>query len=630
MAAPKWQAATLYETGAIVQPASATSPLPAPIVNPNFQSNADGWILPAEFSYDGGVSYSGGGGSVRFNNGLSGYHLFLADDPIPCSPGQSITFSCMCQQGATSKGFLALNALLYFFDASDNYVGSAPGTVINDGSGGAWHKSQGTGVAPAGTAYARLGAAGNRIGENHPAWVDNFVWNHVIPGTIPGLVFRAVQPTVGLSGSSEPVWPTVNGVQVVDNEVTWEALFATRVEWTAKPLFKSGATEPSWPTTIGGVVQDNTINWTAVTREITDPNCPRSKVAFILASKVFAVDDDIVRFCATLNAKDWTTENDAGFLATGLQAANANEMAVLNQYRSNLVAMNADGFQAWVADPDPERMTVLDQLPGIGSIYNQAACAVANELFVLTAVGVRTITIAAGAENLAAGDIGEPIDPLVQAAISVLESTGLPVRSTWYPGLGQYWLALPGQGRDGIERGVTTVYVHTARKGGGSWSMYQFPFEVRGFAQLNNYLYMLCSDMDAAGVQVGNDYVVRVQRTRVTDAGIDAFGNWENRDFPGEVEWLFIDTSAPGMTGELEAVDVVCTGQAPTFDVGYDQTHPEIHTEGYLLPTDTLPGCPYAYPVSAPTMAPRLRFAGGQAWSVQSVLLYFNPVGDQP
>lgn len=193
--------------------------------------------------------------------------------------------------------------------------------------------------------------------------------------------------------------------------------------------------QPAWPTDMGALVQDGTINWRAVPRRVEDERCPRTKVVAIVASKVFAADKDIVRYSATANPLDWSTADDAGYLPTGLQQANSNDVAVLAPYRANLAPMNASSFQNWQVDPDPASMALLDQMDGIGSVWPKAAIPVANDLFYLSQLGVRTIGIANAAENLASGDVGAPIDILVQEALRVAAANGSKVVGTYYPGV---------------------------------------------------------------------------------------------------------------------------------------------------------------------------------------------------
>ena len=242
----------------------------------------------------------------------------------------------------------------------------------------------------------------------------------------------------GTSGATEPVWPTGVGATVVDNEITWEAVTVDSVTWEASSVLTSGAVEPTWPTEPGSFVSDNNIAWELTPMRIEDEFCPHTKVVAIAASKVFAGDTDIVRFCATLNARDWTAEDDAGFLPTGLQQKSQVGVDAMGVYRGNLAVWSASTFQVWQVDPDPASMALLDAMEGIGSMHQQAVQPVSDDLFFLAALGVRTVAIAEGTNNLATGDVGVPIDPLVQAEANEVDVE--PVAS-YYPGAGQFWLA---------------------------------------------------------------------------------------------------------------------------------------------------------------------------------------------
>jgi len=85
-------------------------------------------------------------------------------------------------------------------------------------------------------------------------------------------------------------------------------------------------------------------------------------------------------------------------------------------------------------------MQILDALP-IGSTYEKAVSPVMNDLLFLTQLGVRSIGISAVSSNLNAGDIGSPIDPLVQDALKIAGQYGQEPFSFYYPAEGQYMLA---------------------------------------------------------------------------------------------------------------------------------------------------------------------------------------------
>lgn len=443
MAAPFWQAGTLYLPGDLVQPITQPPPNNPQVANGNFAGGAAGWTFSGAAGYVATGGYGGGAAARLPGNQPDGVAVNNTQLVVPV--GGQLTATSMIAQGASSAGRTAGWTEIRWFDGLNTLLQTDKGNVVDDGSGGAWHQSKVTATAPASAAYARAAIhLTSDAGHNDQILGDNLSVSGASAGLPEGLVYKAVQAESGTSGSGEPAWPGILGQQVIDNEVIWEAVTTSRVTWTASPRYVSGSTEPLWPTDIGAMVQDGTINWKAISRRVDDEKCPRTKVVAIVASKVFAVDKDIVKYSATANPLDWSTVDDAGYLPTGLQQANSNDMAVLAQYRANLVALNASSFQNWQVDPDPASMAILDQMDGIGSQWQKAAVPVSNDLFYLSQLGVRTIGIANAAENLASGDVGAPVDVLIQQAMLYAERTNSTPLATYYPGSGQYWLAFPG------------------------------------------------------------------------------------------------------------------------------------------------------------------------------------------
>lgn len=435
MAAPVWTPGTLYLPGDLVQPLTAPAVTSTSISNAGFETgDLTGWTAT------GGAAITAGGYSGSYSvqfTGSSGVER-VTHDAVAVTPGTSITASCMYGQGAADRNQNTGGVFLRWLTAGDVLIDEDVGNLVGTSSSGGWKQSQVTAIAPETAAKVQIGCLSNRT-HSATSGCDAFGWNYAVSALPAGLIYKAVQAEPGHSAETEPVWPPTLGLTVVDNEVTWEAVATSRVTWTASPLFVSGTVEPDWPTDPGERVVDNTIAWECVTRQITDEHCPNTTVVAIIAAKVLAVDGDVVRHSAAGNPLDWTTARNAGFLPTGLQQANASDFAVLAPYRNNLTCFNAHCFQHWQMDPDPELCAQLDQLDGVGSTWKWSAVAVSNELFYLTAAGVRSIGIAVGAQNLAAGDVGEPIDELVQAALAA----DVQPRATYYPGMGQYWLAFP-------------------------------------------------------------------------------------------------------------------------------------------------------------------------------------------
>lgn len=437
MTTPYWTPGTIYLPGALVQPRTAAPAPTAAVDNPGAEVGAlTDWAATGA----GAWSVSAVGpktGSFRFNWAGTGAGYLENDTHIPADVGQVVSITAAINPiSGVGLGYVTIA----FYTAANAFISavdSPPSGDVGDG----WYSRTVSAIAPATTDYALV-----RLKVSGTAGVigfDDVAVSYPGGSVEAGLIFKAIQALSGTSDSIEPTWPTTLAGTVVDNDITWEAVNTARVIWQASPIMESDTVEPTWPTTVAQRVTDLTVSWETLSRRVEDVNCPNSDVVAIIASKVFAVDEDIVRFSATTRPLDWTTPDDAGYLPTGLQQANSNNMAVLGAYRSNLAAFNASSFQNWQVDPDPAAMALLDQMDGIGSTWQGAVQAVANDLFYLSQLGVRSVGISAGAENLASGDVGMPIDPLVQDAIAVAVANGSRIVSTYFPGAGQYWLAFP-------------------------------------------------------------------------------------------------------------------------------------------------------------------------------------------
>lgn len=454
--------------------------------NPNFNLGATGWQLTTAASIEnlpgfngawiGQIAHPGSGDAVQT-------HTIANTATAPVTPGQSVTvagymrgfqFDFNIQFG----GPFALPSIgIRFRNASEDVIQETFG-AFSAATSVAWRRGEHTAIAPAGAVDTQLVFRGIVNTGSNTLSFDAATWN-AVSTTEPSefLAFRAIQASGAFSGGSEPTWPGTVGGTVVDGGVTWEAFIANRVQWTAFPLLRSGATEPDWPTTPGASVVDGTIAWEAINGQVRDPRCPNTKAVAIASSKVFAVDDDIIRFSATVNPLDWSSQDDAGFLPFGLQTYGSNPAAALGLYRGNLVVFNSQGFQMWQVDEDPVNMALLDAVP-VGTTYQACLQPMSNELFLLTDLGVRTIGIAGASTNLQADDVGKPIDTLVQEALRENEEPF----ALFYPAAGQYWLVF------GNEAFVLTI--NGTSRSDRSWTRYIFPFPIEDWTLQENDLYL--------------------------------------------------------------------------------------------------------------------------------------------
>ena len=494
-----WKGGTNYAPGAVVIPTSNQGAFVNAIPNGDFEggSGVGGWTFTdpggtIQWAYSSTLPYQGSECiSVPSGAGMGaqGAYATMTSHSV-VTPGQSVTATAYLDPN-NSGANLTLWIQLNWYDHSDSIISSS-GNQQNEQEGGGYRLASITATAPPGAAFARvsIGAGSGTAGRN-AGFCDLVSWNLATPAPITNFLFEAVQPAAASSAATEPTWPTVLGNEVIDGGVTWKAIGTSIITWQAIPIMYSGLTAPTFPTVIGNSVHDfstysnvngyvttfTSMSWEAVDRHISDPKDPNSIAVAIGASHVFAGSNDIVPYSAAVNPTDWTSSNNAGYLPTGLNNYGDNPVTALALYRGNLIVFNAGGYQMWQIDPDPQNMAFLDAQP-VGSIFPRAAQSVANDLLFLTEIGVRNLGTIGATANMAIGNTGQAVDPLVLAQIQA--ATYDPF-SIYYPGRGQYWLIYGPQ-----------VFVLTINglSGNKSWSRYLFSQVITDATLLNGFLYL--------------------------------------------------------------------------------------------------------------------------------------------
>jgi hypothetical protein len=427
-----------------------------------------------------------------------------------------------------------------------------------------------------------------------PTWKPSFSYAlDTVLEPVSKLMTMYKVTTAGLSGTSEPAWPDTIGATVADGTAVWTCLAAQTITWECSPLYETGAVEPVWLTTIGATIVDGNVTWTTRTAAVTDPKCPQSKLAIAISSKIFSPYRDVTRYCVTNNPRDWSKPDDAGFLPSGQHAPTSVEVRAMGEYRGRLALLTASHLQIWTTDPDPAEMGLFDDQSGVGTIYGKAISPVSNDLLFLTRKGVKSLSIAGGATNLATNDVGTPIDSIVQAELA----GPIAPLSLYYPGGGQYWLIFGNK-----------VYVLSNSRIGkvGGWSEYVFPWSIEYSTLLDGDLY----------VRSGRK-LYRLEETAVDDAGVG---------FEGLIHWPYLDMGTPGAMKQMHGFDVVGFGNCEV-SFGYDQSNVAAVTPPLPVVADTAPGGMIAMPLCAVSFSVQIRYPPGQAWSLLAAAVYLDDLG---
>jgi hypothetical protein len=336
----------------------------------------------------------------------------------------------------------------------------------------------------------------------------------------------------------------------------------------------------------------------------------------IASAKIYAADNDIIRFSATANAQDWTSSQDAGFIPFGLNDYGNEPCEGLGLYRSNLCAFNSIGYQMWQVDPDPNNIAILDAEP-VGCDYPKSIQPVNNDLVFLSPVGIRNIGTAGSAGNLQAGQFGKQVDPLVKGLIKLANANGYEVKSLFYPGTGQYWMLI----------GPFAMVLSINGNNTMSWSRYEFPATITDWTISDGVLYLRAGELVwEMSDEVVNDDVMQTTAEGGTDTGYDGYMAWNylacgqegvEKDMEG------FDLTIGTLDDDGEMTDQPCTCEV---SIGYNQSDKAMATEPYEVDGDSIPGTMIPMPMSSQSFQLRLDFGQGQNWGWAFANLYMLPV----
>jgi hypothetical protein len=402
--------------------------------------------------------------------------------------------------------------------------------------------------------------------------------------TLPFPVAMSVS-VAGKTGTTEPDWKGAysypyEGLTVTDGGVTWVLHDAKIITWSSVPLYETGLVEPTWDTNVDGTTIDNDFEYTTRVPIITDPKCPHDPLAISMSQKIFSPQKDVLRYCATNNPRDWSTEDDAGFLPTGLHSVQSPIVTALSEYRGRLVVFT-----------DSSEMALFDNIAGVGTIWPRACTPVADDLYFLTQLGVRRLSIAAGATNLATYDIGTGVDELIRAK---LEGPDEPI-ATYYPGLGQFWLCFDDE---------VFVFSRSNLSEVGAWSRYTFPYSITAFAQGEGRLFLR------------NE----IQTIHVVDESMSYDDGYSQE--AGAITWPFLDLGSPGVNKRLFSIDIVGYGEG-TIAVADDQSNP-VFTGNYSFGSDTVPGGRVPMPVAGPSFQFKITYPETGAWQFNGMAVLLS------
>lgn len=343
----------------------------------------------------------------------------------------------------------------------------------------------------------------------------------------------------------------------------------------------------------GGFQEHHYLDGSASTH-IADLACPDTPGVVKLASKIFAVNGDTVRYCKTGNPRDWSAANDAGFLPTGLNSRGDRGANALGVYQNNLIVLSKDGAQVWKVDPDPAAMALQDIVENVGTSYPRTVANVSGDLYFLSDYGFRSITTLQLTNNLADLDVGSPIDTLVRARI---KAGGFTPKAFYFYGTGQYVCAM------GNELFVYSIS-RTAKI--AAWSHYFLPATADAFAELGQTLYIRCGDN-----------VFKLDPDVHADQG---------QPYEVVIQLPYMDLKKPGRNKRIFGADLVMEGRCE-FSVGFDVRDATAFTDPVRVKGNTRGGGMIPVECCGTEFSLKFRNFDNKPFRLDAVTLYFDDLG---
>lgn len=322
---------------------------------------------------------------------------------------------------------------------------------------------------------------------------------------------------------------------------------------------------------------------------VTDTNCPHDPSVVRAGSKLFSTKNDVVRFCATNAARDWTTASNAGFLPVGLQSAGDTTPTALGQFETYLAAFFEDAMQTWVIGADPSAHALYKSV-NIGTEYRRAHGNMANDVFFLTQSGFRSLSTANSVGTIQDLDVGSPIDTLLKTEMTEAIS---PLTVFWRGG-GMMMCFIGDR-----------AYVYSVSRAAkvSAWSIWRFQFNIEAVAEVNGVLYLRSGDL-----------LYALSEDVYTDNGIQIEVN---------IELPYMDCKRPGVIKQFYGCDAVITGTAQLAH-RYDPSQPTLITPFVDIEGDTRPGGMIPVEIACTNIAPVFRHVGNEAFELAAVSYQFE------
>lgn len=376
------------------------------------------------------------------------------------------------------------------------------------------------------------------------------------------------------------------------------------------------ATEPAvWGSTVGATCQDSAarVTFTAESTYIADPACPHTKSFTTAASKVWAIDDDVVRGSSVSRPRIWDatlTTLPGVILPVSSHARGSSDTTAIAQYDGRLAVFFSDSVQFWDVDPNPALDQYYKTVDGVGCSFPQTCREFAGDVMFLASSGIRSVTtLQYGNQNLAESDVGSAIDDVVKPQVSSV----IDPFSEFFTSMGQYWCVMKE-----IADQPVWAFTFSRTQKISAWAEYKFiqsdgaggttSLNITDAAVVGGHMYL------RSGESV---YKVDDTDTNFSDNGID---------FEMMIEFPFLDFGKPGELKYIASMDVVFQGSCDV-QFKFDPNNPALITDKIRLTGDTRQKASIPLEITSPSIAPVFSDTSDQDVQIEAITFYFENLG---
>ena len=421
-------------------------------------------------------------------------------------------------------------------------------------------------------------------------------------------------PTLSGIGIGNPISSTLQ-VVICENpddatdtvKHVWDFLIFNRKPYIVVE-FTSGTIRHFYGTLAQHIVGTGTV--------ITDTNCPNTKSAVIVSSKVFAIGtnaagDAYIKYSATEDPNDWSSPDDASGalgLPAGLESPDEDEITALGVFGGKLVAFMTNNIQLWKTDPDPALIELESVIENGYVTYTDTVAPLGADLVFLNAAGFQSAGQMLYTDRMIAADIGAPVTNIVLPKLAADAATNEPI-SIHFSGNDQYVCAIKDE---------MFVLTHSANAKLTAWSRYTMTqgSVISGMCSYRELLYVKMSN--ASG-----NFIFGFDPAKYND---DVAGVATN-NFDVQITSGFQTLGGSGRWKKIYGMDAMFVGTA-NIQHRWDARTPDAKTTAVSLNGDTRPTPMVPVELMTTEISFDITQAANSSLLVNGLTYYYQPLGE--